>query len=83
MFQICYLYIHAFTRLLLAVWKNASTNVNHGIFVQLFRDLLDIYFMLYAYAYARGRNSSRPWAASFQMSEGGQKVAQNVKLRWY
>ena len=33
---------------LLAVWKNASTNVNHGIFVQLFRHLLDIYciFML-------------------------------------
>ena len=33
---------------LLAVWKNASTNMNHGIFVQLFCDLLDIYFMLYA-----------------------------------
>ena len=35
---------------LLAVWKNASTDVNHGIFVQLFVHLWDIYciFMLYA-----------------------------------
>ena len=68
---------------LLAVWKNASTNMNHGIFVQLFCDLLDIYCIFMLYAYAGGRNLSQPWATSVQMSEGGRKVAQNVKLRWY
>ena len=65
---------------LLAVCKNASTNGNFAIFVQLFRYLSDIY-LLHFYALCFMLTLMVQTCRDAQMSEGGQKVAQNVKLR--